>query len=133
MPTAAVAGVAWFGLDATGARDTAVMSRSVHATLYRLFDRELSELLDTVLAGEVVADRDTAEHLIRTIGALLHLHAQHPVDAHGRCSSCRPPRIRWPWRRSPCSVHAALSFYLRHPPDLVLTAVTESEHEEASR
>lgn len=46
------------------------MSRSVHANLYRVFDRDLSELLDTVLAGEV-----TAERLVRTVGALVHLHA----------------------------------------------------------
>ncbi|MGH3611645.1 MAG: hypothetical protein ACRDRK_03295 [Pseudonocardia sp.] len=104
----------------------------MNATFYRVFDRELSELLDTVLAGEVIADRETAERLIGSIGALLHLRAQHPVDAHGRCSSCRSPRIRWPWRRSVCSVHAALSFYLC-PPDFVLTAVTEPEHDEASR
>ncbi|MGH3611270.1 MAG: hypothetical protein ACRDRK_01330 [Pseudonocardia sp.] len=44
------------------------MSRSVNATLYRVFGREQSELLDTVLAGEVIADRDTAERLIRTAG-----------------------------------------------------------------
>jgi len=101
--------------------------------LYRVFERELSELLDTVLAGEVVADRDTAERIIRTIGALVHLHAQHPVDAHGWCSSCRPPRMRWPRRRSACSVHAALSFFLRQPPDFILTALTEPELDEATR
>ncbi|MGH3838868.1 MAG: hypothetical protein ACRDSF_24710, partial [Pseudonocardiaceae bacterium] len=88
------------------------MSRSVHATLYQVFDGELSELLDTVLAGEVVADRDTAERLVRTVGVLVYLHGRHPIDAHGRCALCRPPR-RW-WRvwpkRSMCSVHVALSF-----------------------
>lgn len=107
------------------------MSRSVHATLYKVFDGELSALLDTVLAGEVVVDRDTAERLIRTIGALLHLHTQHPVDSHGRCCSCRPLRMwRWPWRRrAACSVHIALSFFLRQPPDSVLTALAEPERQ----
>jgi hypothetical protein len=112
------------------------VTRSVHATLYRVFDRELSKLLDTVLAGEVVADRDTAERLIRSVGALMHLHAQHPVDAHGRCASCRPPRMWWLplWRRrSACSVHVALSFFLRQPPDFVLTALAEPEFHGANQ
>lgn len=105
------------------------MSRSVHATLYKVFDGELSELLDTVLAGEVVADRDTAERLVRTVGALVYLHGRHPIDAHGRCVLCRPPRCWWwPWpKRSTCSVHVALSFFLRQPSDFVRTALTESE------
>ncbi len=110
------------------------MSRSVHATLYKVFDGELSELLDTVLAGEVVADRATAERLIRTVGALVRLHGQHPIDAHGRCFSCRLPRRWWPWRRrSVCSVHVALSFFLRQTPDSVHTALTEPEPQKASR
>jgi len=100
----------------------------VRATLYRVFDSELSELLDTVLAGEVVTDRATAERLIRTVGALIRLHGQHPVDSHGRCCSCRPPRRWWLWRRrAVCSVHVALSFFLRHTPDSVHTALTEPQ------
>lgn len=105
------------------------MSRSVHATLlYRVFDRELSELLEVVLAGEVVTDRDIAERLVRTVGALVRVHAQHPVDAAGRCSSCRPPRRWWLWRRTAtCTVHVALGYFLRHTPDSVLAALTEPE------
>jgi hypothetical protein len=38
----------------------------VHATLCRVFGDELSGLLDTVLAGEVVSGRDTAERLVRS-------------------------------------------------------------------
>ena len=95
------------------------MSRSVHATLHRFFGEELSELLDTVLIGDVVTDRATAERLVRSIGALVHLYKRHTIDARGRCALCWPmPRHWWrPWpRRSTCSVHAALIFYLRHPP-----------------
>jgi hypothetical protein len=94
-----------------------VVSLSVHATLYRAFAAELSELLDTVLAGEA-ADRATAERLVRAVGALVYLHEQHPIDEHGRCRQCwQVPRRWWrPWpRRSTCSVHAALILFLRQP------------------
>lgn len=87
-----------------------VVSRSVHATMYQVFDRELSHLLDVVLAGDVVDDRETAERLVRTVGALVHLHEQHPIDAHGRCAACVQ---WWPWRRATCSVRAALSYFRR--------------------
>ncbi|MGH3806762.1 MAG: hypothetical protein ACRDRU_09035 [Pseudonocardiaceae bacterium] len=102
------------------------MSLSVHATLYRVFGAELSELLDTVLAGEVVSDRATAERLVRSVGALAYLHERHTIDKHGRCGQCwqAPRRWRRPWpKRSTCSVHAALSFFLRQPDDFVLTAL----------
>ncbi|MGI9001140.1 MAG: hypothetical protein ACR2GH_05690 [Pseudonocardia sp.] len=61
------------------------MSRSVHVAVSRVFGDELSELLDTVLAGEVVSDRAVAERLVRSVGALAHLHGRHRLDAHGRC------------------------------------------------
>lgn len=100
------------------------MNLSVHATLHRVFAAELSELLDTVLAGEV-ADRATAERLVRSVGALVHLHERHPIDKHGRCGRCWTPPRRWcPWpKRSTCSVHAALSLFLRQPDDFVLTTL----------
>lgn len=96
-------------------------------TLYRFFDDELSDLLDTVLAGEVVSDRATAERLVRSVGALVHLHQQHPVDARGRCGVCCPVRRWWrPWsKRSICTVHTALSFYLWQPCDSVLKALVQ--------
>jgi len=101
------------------------VSLSVHATLHRVFGAELSELLDTVLAGEV-ADRATAERLVRSVGALVYLHERHPIDAQGRCGQCwrAPRRWRRPWpKRSTCSVHTALSLFLRQPHDFVLTAL----------
>ncbi len=105
------------------------MSRSVCVAVYRVFGNELSELLDTVLAGEVVSDRDTAERLVRSVGALVDLHNLHRIDRRGRCGLCWPVQRRWwwPWsRRSTCTVHTALSFHLRQPSKFVLTTLTEA-------
>lgn len=106
------------------------MSLSIHATLHRVFGDELSGLLYTVLAGEVVADRDGAERLARALGALVYLHGRHRLDARGWCRVCWPVPRRWwrPWPRRPtCTVHAALSYFLRQPSDLVLTPLTEPD------
>jgi hypothetical protein len=95
------------------------MSLSVHATLYEACGRVLSELRDQLLTGEVVSERATVERLVNSVGALLRLHDQHRLDRHGRCAICRPiPRTRWRlWpKRSICTVHAALSFFLQHQP-----------------
>jgi hypothetical protein len=95
------------------------VSPSVHVTLYQAYRRELSELLDLLLAGEVVSDRATAERLVRVVGVLLRVHERHRINARGRCAVCWPiPRTWWrPWpKRSLCTVHAALSFFLRHQP-----------------
>lgn len=94
-----------------------VVNLAVPATLHEMYGQELAELLDTVLAGEVVTDRDIAERLVRSIGALEHLHQRHRLDTHGRCAVCRPRRrwCPWPPKRSTCTVHAALSFFLQQP------------------
>jgi hypothetical protein len=65
------------------------VSRSAHATLYKAYGRELSELLDLLLAGEVVSDRAVAERLVRFVGALLRLHDRHRLDRH--CYVLRTP------------------------------------------
>jgi len=99
-------------------------------TLYRVFDEELSELLDIVLTGEVISDRATAERLVRVVGALANLHSRHPIDARGRCALCWSIPRRWwrPWPlRSTCTVHAALCFFLRSPSNFVVSALTEQE------
>lgn len=91
------------------------MSPSVHATLYQAHKRELSQLLDLLLAGEVVSDRATAERLVKVVGAVQRVHDRHRIDARGRCAVCWPIRRTWrrPWpKRSICTVHAALSFFL---------------------
>lgn len=104
-------------------------------TLYRVFDEELSDLLDTVLAGEVISDRVTAERLVRSVGALVSLHGRHPIDARGRCALCWSIPRRWwrPWpQRSTCTVHAALCFFLRSPSNFVASALDE-QSKRASR
>jgi hypothetical protein len=87
-----------------------VVSLSVSATLHQVYGQELAELLDTVLAGEVVTDRDIAERLVRSLGALVHLHQQHRLNTRGRCVICSRP---WPLKQSACTVHAALNFFLQ--------------------
>lgn len=94
------------------------MSRSAYVTAYRVFSNELSELLDTVLVGEVVADRAVAERLVRSMGALVDLHEQHRIDGRGRCGVCWSVPRRWwrPWRKqSTCTVHTALSSFCVNP------------------
>lgn len=85
------------------------------AMLHKVYGQELTELLDTVLAGEVVTDRDIAERLVRSLGALRHLHQRHRPDIRGRCAVCWSRRwwCPWPSKRSTCTVHAALSFFLQ--------------------
>lgn len=92
-----------------------MVSLSVPATLHEVHGQELTELLDTVLAGDVVADRDVAERLVRSIGALVHLHRRHLLDTHSHCAVCwpRPWWCPWPPKRSTCTVRAALSLFLR--------------------
>jgi hypothetical protein len=82
----------------------------------------LVELLDAVLAGDLVNDRVAVDdrvalerQVVRVVGALVRLQQRHTVDEHGHCSICRiPPRgwRRWP-KRTTCTVNSALSFYLR--------------------
>ena len=107
------------------------MSPSVHATLHEAYRRELAELLEVLLTGEVVSDRATAERLIRSNGALQRLLDQHRPDKQGRCVICRqPPTHWWPWpKRTTCTVYSALSFFLRQPGRLVLAAVTNNPAE----
>lgn len=65
---------------------------------------------------------------MRCLGALLRLQQRHRVDERGRCAICRVARRSW-WRlwrrRSTCTVHSALSFYLRQPDWAVLSVVTD--------
>jgi hypothetical protein len=93
---------------------------------YQAYGRELAELLELVLAGDLVADRAAAERLVCSLGALVRLQQCHRVDEHGRCSTCRSaPRAWWPWpKRITCTVHSALSFYLRQPERFVLSVIT---------
>jgi hypothetical protein len=104
------------------------MGIPVHVTLYQVYGEELSELLDIVLTGEVGGDWATAQRLVRTVGALVHMHQRHRLDDRGRCSLCWMPSRRWwrPWpKRSVCTVHTTIGFYLRQPTDFVLSTLTE--------
>jgi hypothetical protein len=85
--------------------------------LYKAHERVLSQLQDELLTGEVVSDRATIERLVRVVGVLLRLHDRHRLDQHGQCAICWPiPRTWWrPWpKRSICTIHAALAFFLPH-------------------
>lgn len=91
-------------------------SSSAHTTpQYQVVEDELRALTDTLLTGEVVLDRAASEELVRVLGAVVSLHADHRVDRHGRCSICRPAR-RSRWSRSAkhdvCSVYTALNVHL---------------------
>lgn len=84
--------------------------------------KELSSLLEMVLAGEVIADRAIAERLVRFLGAAITLHERHEIDRYGRCARCPAP---WrPWRRPRlCSVYSTLAFCVTQPFEFVLPAV----------
>lgn len=111
------------------------MSASVHATLHGAYRRELADLLEVLLTGEVVSDRATVERLIRSNGALQRLLDQHRHDKQDHCVICRLPSQHWwwPWsKRTPCTVYSALSFFLRQPGRFVLAAVTDNPAETRS-
>jgi hypothetical protein len=95
-------------------------------TLHATYGRELTELLEQVLTGDLVADRAAAERLVRSLGALVWLQQRHRVDEHGRCLMCWPlPRTWWwPWpKRTTCTVYSALSCYSGQPDRFVLAGV----------
>lgn len=98
-----------------------------HPTRYRLLNKELSSLLEIVLAGEVISDRAVAERLVRFLGAVISLHERHVVDRYGRCGRCAA-RHRWwrPYRQShPCSMYSTFVFCLTQPFEFVLLAVLD--------
>lgn len=88
-----------------------------HPTRYRMIDDELSDLLEIVLAGELIGDRAIAERIIRFLGAMISLHERHEVDRYGRCGRCATQRRWWcPWRRpNSCTVYSALVFCPTQP------------------
>jgi hypothetical protein len=97
--------------------------------LHEVYGRELAELLERVLAGDLATNWVSVERrVVRALGALVPLQQRHKVDEHGRCSICRSvPRAWWPWpKRTTCTVHSALSFDLRQPERFPLSAITEN-------
>jgi hypothetical protein len=104
------------------------VSYSVHATRYRMFHDELSDLLDRVLTGEIIDDRATAERVVRSLGVVVDLHERHRIDENGWCGVCWAVPRRWwrPWpRRSTCTVYSALDFFLRQRTEAVLAAIED--------
>lgn len=88
----------------------------------------MAELLERVLAGDLVTNRAAAEGLVRSLGAQLRLLELHGVDERGRCLFCRAARRQW-WlwpKRTTCTVHSALGFFLRQPEWAVLSVITDS-------
>jgi len=84
-------------------------------SLNRRFERELSDLTDTVLAGGPEYDRVTAERMVRVLAAMSQILAQHPVDGMGRCRACRrvTGSLLYTWRpRADCLINDALSLHL---------------------
>jgi hypothetical protein len=106
-------------------RGCAVNPRALH----ELYGQELAELLDTVLAGDLVTDWASIERrVVRALGALVRLQQRHKVAEHSRCSICRSvPRGWWLWpKHTTCTVHNALSSSLRQPERLVPSIITEN-------
>jgi hypothetical protein len=100
------------------------------AAVHEAHGRDLAELLDHVLAGDLASsDRVVVEgRIVRVLGALMWLQQHHRVNDHGHCPTCRSPQRAWwrPWpRRSTCTVHTALSLNLRQPDRLALAATAE--------
>ena len=59
------------------------MSESVARGMHRHFKRELADLAEAALHDEVVRDRALAERLVRLVGVLLDITAEHDVDDAG--------------------------------------------------
>ncbi len=82
---------------------------------YRVFEYELADLVNTLLAGGAAYDRVTAERAVRVAEAMAQVLARHPVDDLGRCQVCRrlDSSLIWVWRpRGRCTVSDALTRHL---------------------
>jgi hypothetical protein len=88
-------------------------------SLYAAYGRELTGLLDEMLASDLVMERAAAERLVRSLGALVWLQQRDRLDEHGRCLLPRTWWWSWP-KRTTCTVHSALGFYLGQPDRFVL-------------
>jgi hypothetical protein len=105
---------------------------SVYETTGRLLGERLEALLevgwhvDDLLADQAGVSTGTTEEcaqFVRLISAAQSLYWQHAVDPRGRCRICVRRSRRWRARLRPCTVYAALSFYLTQPDELVLRDV----------
>jgi hypothetical protein len=80
--------------------------------------RELTALLERVLAGDLATDWVSVERqVVSTLGVLERLCKQHRVDEQGWCLICWEATREWwrPWRRRrACTVRAAVSSHMPH-------------------
>lgn len=90
-----------FSHRAQAGSDIHMLAQRTQPHTYTALGDELADVLEVVLAGEVVTDRAVAERLVRVVGALVRLHEPHPLDNHGR----------WP-RRAVCTVRAAFASHM---------------------
>ncbi|MGH3974242.1 MAG: hypothetical protein ACRDS9_13090 [Pseudonocardiaceae bacterium] len=106
------------------------MNEPTSAALHEVYGEELTELLDLLLASTAVTDwAEVERRLVRSVAALIRLHDLHRLDERGRCSVCWPVSRHWwrPWpKRSTCTVHSTLRFYLRQPYRFVVAALGHS-------
>jgi hypothetical protein len=101
---------------------------SIYETTDRLIDEELNELLVLAWDMDDRSPSDSAEPghrltmpLVRLISAALLMHQRHNIDTRGRCRICTSRGRLWRRvRMQPCTVYAALNFYLTQPDGLVL-------------
>ena len=92
-------------------------------SLYTTTSRLVGEYLDALLGlGWRLDDLDDDPDLrvVRLAGAALALTQQHAIDSKGRCRICTRRRHLRRTRTRPCTVYAALSFYLTQPYELAL-------------
>ncbi|MGH3872376.1 MAG: hypothetical protein ACRDSR_12835 [Pseudonocardiaceae bacterium] len=107
------------------------MSLTDPRALHEAFSQELAGLLELVLAGDLAENWAAVERqVVRVVGALVRVHRCHTVDKHGRCLICRAIprgwRRLWPWpKRTTCTVHNALGFFMCQPDRFVLAAIND--------
>lgn len=105
-----------------------------YTNMHRLLGEQLDELLALVWEVDeqlqpAVAEFEEPSHqptvpFARLISAARFLHRQHTVDAKAAVASAPGEDDSCGARQSnPCSVHAALSFYLVQPDEIVLSKI----------
>ncbi len=95
------------------------MSSKVHQTSYELLREALRGALAAAV-GSGRGDGGIGSTPCRASAALYALLADHRVDRHGRCRSCRGLCAFPGRRRRVCRVLIAARFYLYQPEDMLL-------------
>ena len=99
-------------------------------TQHEEYTRQLHAVLEQLSMGDPEADPPAVDHqLVRSLGALLRLQQTHRIDDHSRCGICRsaPRGWWWPWpKRTTCTVHNIVGFFLRQPDWAVRTILAHT-------